>query len=210
MTASTDTLARQLRQDLQLPPQVVERSALLLGGDYAAGRRRRCWAGNAHRGVRIRRVCRRRRRIRELRAIAGAAVSRLAATGLVPAATHAAEVYGINDMELKRIRRLTADTMKPSAQGRSLQALRLVVGDPTAQVALAPALRWSREVWHASVGRAGAMPLPRLRRMWTDARPAAARCWADVSGPMSAAIQAARRAGWKYKGAIRNGQSVWL
>ena len=49
IVASSDAVAASLRRILELPTLVVQRSAVLLGGDYAAGRKRRQWRRTAGR-----------------------------------------------------------------------------------------------------------------------------------------------------------------
>ena len=81
IVASSNQLGRQLSSDLGLPESMAVRSTILLGGDYAAGRRRAAWAGRSGRRARISKTSRRRERVRILRAAAGARVKILAPTG---------------------------------------------------------------------------------------------------------------------------------
>ena len=146
------------------------------------------------------------RRFRRFRAAAGPRAACLAASGIVPAAGHAADIFGLDDVELLRTRRLAASVLTPSAGGRSLTRLLLVRGDATLRSAVAPLLRWAREVWDSSNGARGAMRIGQLRQAWHEARPGTVRRWGDVQGPMSAAVLAAKRVGLEMSGPfhIRN------
>ena len=98
--ASTDALAASIAKDVGLPAKVITRSAVILGGNFGAGRRRAEWAKTAGRRMRIPKVARRRRRLTTFRRAAGARAHKLARTGFLPAAGHAAEVYGVSDSKL--------------------------------------------------------------------------------------------------------------
>ena len=200
IVASTEQLAQQIRKDLQLPGEVAAVSAVFLGGEVATGKPRKAWGGSAGRKVRQLKTKRRLHRVRAFRAAAGPQAARIARTGLVPAAAHAADIFGVSEAELLALQRMAAAAQTPSAQGRSLTALRLVRDDPAEEAAVAPLLRWCREVWEAANTVRRAFTMPQLRSMWTRALPGKVWQWRDCRGPMSAAVLSARRLGWKCRG----------
>ena len=89
----------------------------------------------------------------------------------MPAATHAMEIFGASNSELLSLQRLAAATMTPSALGRPLTALRLIKGDPAEKAAIAPLLRWSREVWDSANSMPKAFSLAQLSRLWRQGSP---------------------------------------
>ena len=212
VVASSEQLAAGIQRDLQLPASSVASATVLLGGEASAGRPRRKWSRQAGRSMRVRRVMLRVPRVRAFRAAAGRAAAGLAKTGLMPAAAHAAEVFGASDAELLRLQRIAAAAQSPSAQGRSLTALRLVRGDPAERAAIAPLLRWCREVWDAARGVPSAHSLSQLRGLWVRASPGSVRKWAHCCGPMGAAVLSAKRIGWRLRGPFaaidRNGRRL--
>ena len=201
LVASHGNLACSVQRSLGLPNQVLHKSAVFLGGEYAAGQQRHRWSSQSNgRNKRFSKVLQRRRKLKAFRTAAGQAAERLAKTGIIPAAAHACEIMGVSDAELHRFQRLAAQVMTPKAKRRSLTALRLVKQDPAEVAAFAPILRWSKEVWLAVTGSAHAMRLPEMRRLWPAAFPGNVRNWSQAAGPMSAAVMSARRLGWKFSG----------
>ena len=186
VVASDPKLARQVCRDLQLPESAATAAAVFWGGEVSMGKRRRLWASKAGRRFRLRQMEARLPRVRAFRAAAGSATARLARTGLVPAAAHAVEIFGLSDRELLRAQRIAAAAQTPSAQGRSLTALRFVKEDPSEKAAIAPLLRWARECWEAVCGSPRAITLPQLRALWLQGKPGRAllwRRWGEVTGP---------------------------
>ena len=145
----------------------------------------------------------------------GGKASRIYATGMGPAATYGAEVNGISDAELLRLRRLAGAAMRPKVQGRSLSMLLLLNRDPTWRANCAPFLQYSKEAWRAwtQTGHEGCLSLQRLRYLWergvtgkngfsTLISPTGKRRWGRVRGPMGAMLLTLHRLGWRMEDAM--------
>ena len=64
---------------------------------------------------------------------------------------YGAEVNGVSDAMLLRMRRCAAAGVQPKARGRSLDvALLLADADPLKDACAAPICRWAKEVWEAT------------------------------------------------------------
>ena len=157
VVATDSVMVTRIKHLLTLPssghaanPKVVT----ALGGDVAAGQTRHAWAKQANRKARIDSTARRMPRVRRLLRAGGRRTRILAQTGLMPAAGHAAELWGMDDDEMLRLQRLAAAATTPIAARRSLTAVRLIRDDPSRGCAYAPIIRWAREVWNASVSDA--------------------------------------------------------
>ena len=166
VAASCRAAARKLCRILGLKrdPQGGSAPALFLGADFAPGRGRQGWARLAKRRARLDKVTKRAVRLRRLRSAAGERAKLLAAAGLAPQGGYDTEITGLDDGELRTLRRAIARGYGPKAGGRSLSAALLVEGDSSEVSALAPVVRWAAECWDAGVGRrAGGLDLPQLR-----------------------------------------------
>eukprot|EP00959_Pyramimonas_sp_CCMP1952_P334133 6997566-Pyramimonas_sp.AAC.1 len=60
-------------------------------------------------------------------------------------AVHGSGLFGISDGELLNLRGMAMSTVKPRAQGRSLNVLCLLSDDPTWRGCCAPVIRWAKE-----------------------------------------------------------------
>ena len=93
-------------------------------------------------------------------------------------------------------------------RGRSLSALWLWYEDPTTSSAVAPILRWSKEVWLAAThprGETGehgqflkVLNLPALRRIWERGRSQRPERWRSVRGPVGATFLSLDRIKWTW------------
>ena len=86
--------------------------------------------------------------------------------------------------------------------GLSLALSLLIEGDPTIEVALAPAVRWAEEVWAAACGDPWALQLTTLRKHWQGAQCKRPGRWGQVRGPLGAAALTLRRLGWAWNSAF--------
>ncbi len=139
-------------------------------------------------------------RVGRLLRAGGIQARRVITAGVVPQATYGAAVHGASDEELRRLRASTASRLGPSAQGRSLDRLLLLVGDPAHEASVAPIVRWSRQPWAAACRTPGAPDVSAMLGWWRAANPTTCKRWADVRGPMAAAVLSARRLGWTFAG----------
>ncbi len=149
---------------------------------------------------------------------------RIFRTGLVPAATYDAPVWGMADAEVASLRKLAATALSPRAPGRSLRLALLWHDVPTADAEHGPALQYFKMTWRAATRREEAMmrhsSLADIRRAWEAAQVefqplveaiAAARgpdgsvpkkvakaAWGRVRGPIAAAALTLARLGWRF------------
>ena len=106
------------------------------------------------------------------------------------------------------MQRLASAAHSPMTAGRSLSALWLWYEDPTTSSAVAPILRWSKEVWLAAThprGETGehgqflkVLNLPALRRFWERGRSQRPERWRSVKGPVGATFLSLDRIKWTW------------
>ena len=135
--------------------------------------------------------------------MAGDRVHCISIAGGRPSLTYGAACYGISNTELLRLRRTLSRTMKPTARGRSLDALHLIKGDPMDTQAHAPILAWSSECWRASCAAGGIgcrLTLADLSRAWDACVPDRPLTWRQVRGPMGALLLSLERLSWRATG----------
>ena len=95
VVASQQIIAHQVCRRLDLPVDSCPQTAtLVLGGDLSAGVQRSVWRHRATRRLRIVKTQHRMKRVKRFRKAVGHRAKLLAKTGLVPAAGHAAELWG--------------------------------------------------------------------------------------------------------------------
>ena len=126
-------------------------------------------------------------------------------SGLRLAIGYGSEITGLSNSELVVAENLALKTLRPTARGRSRQATLLLGGNPSANLASASLVRWAKEVWKAACSPNG-FPgmhnsgLPTLRIAWQSVAETGAtesRSWRSCRGPISAAMLALKRLGWK-------------
>ncbi len=186
-----------------------------LGVDFAAGRRRAAHGRSNTRAQRLRKGFRRRKRLKRLAAVVGGRALGIFTTGTLSGMIYGSEINGISDVELLKINRLAAVTMRPSARGRSLSMLMALHKSPTWRAGTAPVLQYVRAAWRAMAAAGdedGAdLTLPELRqalesldlgrliesrRGGVGTADGKRRRWDRVRGPAGALMLSLDRIGW--------------
>ncbi len=158
--------------------------------------------------------------------VVGSKAKKIFVAGIRPAATYGTQIWGLDDGEIAKLRRLAAAALRPQARGRSLQLTMLWHGVPTAAAENAPLIHFARMVWAATVRRQDAgdrgSSVADIRRMWEEASskflplvdelkkkmdqlngeevPIAftRKLWRQIRGPLGAAALTAARIGWTF------------
>ena len=198
VVASTDKLARSLRAslgELAGAPVVITEA---LGIDFASARARRHYASKSKIQARIVAVAKRRTRLRVMTKFGGKSARRLVTQGATPAALYGVAVTGVTEQQLTQLRRTAACATPPFASGRSLDiALQLSGLDPGPNATGAPLVRWAQEMWQATLPFANrALPVRDLLRAWQAVLAKPPKGWAQVRGPIGAAVLSAKRLQW--------------
>ena len=124
---------------------------------------------------------------------------KLFTAGLAPAAGWGAEVVGVAPSQLTTLRKWAAATARPTTAGRSLRAIMLTSGDPTARASVAAACRWAKEVWLAARREHRAAALGTLSSWWGAAIGAGGpKTWRSAKGPLGTALMELRRITWSW------------
>ncbi len=92
-------------------------------------------------------AAKRERRLGKLSTALGSKATRVFKTGAEKAGTYGAEVWGLADTEVSKLRKLAAATVKPKGRGRSLTLALLLAGAPTAATEVLAVLQYHRAVW---------------------------------------------------------------
>ena len=192
-----------------------------LGVDFGSGRRRgRLGVGSVKR-KRLWAGCRRKRRVATLRRIVGPRVTRhVFSAGVLPAMSYGGEVNGFSDREWRSLQRVAGAAIAGACSGRSLTSTLLLHGDPTWRAAVAPALRWQREIWRASLLDSGDPHMNAcagrvrfrsqdLSDIWNTVAatqhewhtPEGTARWSATRGPIGATILSLQRIGWTCESA---------
>ncbi len=226
--ASSKAVARRIMDRIGLEGE-VRASMVNLGVDFTAGAPRRRVMRASKRAIRWTKGLARRGRLVALRAAVGAKACRIFTGGVAPAVAYDAVVWGLDNAEVIRLRRLGAATLAPKARGRSLTAVHLINGTPTACTEQAAPIQLSRMIWKAATckkdAEARGTDLGSISRWWDAAAPAfreavealaqlhggggggmagrvARRAWSAVRGPFGAAALSLARIGWKLVSAF--------
>jgi len=115
--------------------------------------------------------------------------------------TYGVEVLGVSNSELKEMQRQALSAMTPATRGRSKSAVFTAKGDPTWRPAVAPVLRWAKEVWEAvspSYPAAPRIPLKRLREVWEVVDKKPPKTWGASRSALDAAFLSLKRIGWRF------------
>ncbi len=150
--------ARLLKEAVGAQGRILE-AAPNLGIDAPAAKARGAWHRSSLRRSRLVQAARRERRLAKLSAAVGPKATRIFKSGAEKAGTYGAEVWGLNDSEVKKLRRLAAATVRPKGRGRSLTLALLLAGAPTAAAEVLAVQQYHRVVWKGVTQR----DLSRLR-----------------------------------------------
>ncbi len=202
--------------------------ASLLGIDNAAAAPRAALRANSKRSKRLKAALARKKRLKQVQRAVGSRAKKVFVAGIRPAATYGAQIWGLDDGEAARLRKLAAAALRPQARGRSLRLTMIWHGLPTAGAENAPLLQYARMIWSAAVRRRDAddreSSIADIRRMWEEANKYVAplveslrakmeqldgedlpiaftrKLWRQVRGPLGAAALTAARIGWTFTG----------
>ncbi len=227
IAATTRQLAAVLARKIGVSGGVAG-IASLLGIDNAAAAPRAALRASSKRAKRLKAALARKKRLRQVQRAVGSRARKIFVAGIRPAAAYGAEVWGLDDGEVAKLRRLAAASLRPQARGRSLLLTTLWHGVPTAAAENAPLLQFSRMIWHATTRRQDAADrgssIADIRRMWEEASsqfmpiideytgraeqlegedvPIAftRKLWRRIRGPMGAVALTAARIGWTFSG----------
>ncbi len=206
-------------------PAAATASAVDLGVDITGAKPRSALTKGTKRRARAEAAVRRRSRLRKLAALIGRRATKIYTAGIAPAGLYDTAIWGMDDGELLKSRRMAAETLRPKGRGRSLTALMLINAMPTAKLEVAPAVQYGRMVWRAVAAREEAMrrrtALPDIDAWWRSAHgyfaPAAAairskaatagggglratrKLWATARGPIAATAFTIARLGWEFE-----------
>ncbi len=230
VVATCADTARRLKEVVGAQGRIFE-AAPNLGIDAPAAKPRGAWHRSSLRKSRLVQAAQRERRLRRLSTAIGAKATRIFHTGAEKAGTYGAEIWGLSDSEIKKLRRLAASTVKPRGRGRSLTLALLLAGAPTAQAEVLAVTQYQRMVWKGVTQREQC----RMRGTslgivdsWfkeaqgyaeeltkeagythgdqgADAklgRRGAAAAWRKVRGPIAAAHLTLARMGWRFVNAF--------
>ncbi len=229
IVASSSKVARQIAARLNMEGAVA-RCAPNLGVDATAGAKRRIIrTGKSKRKSRFTSCRARGRKLAAIAKTLGTRAVNIFTSGIAPEANYGAEVWGVTDAEALRLRRTAAAALKPKSKCRSLTAVHLVHGLPTAREELRTIIHYAKQVWRAATDREAAshrrMGLPDIRRLWDAAHTGAEaavtsyaeararsggtadgktarRSWDAVRGPIGAAALTLARIGWRFSSAF--------
>ncbi len=227
ITATTRKLAAGLARGIGVAGGVAA-VATLLGVDNTAAARRVKLGPSSKKAKRMKAALARKGRLQRLQRVVGSKAKKVFVAGVRPAAAYGAHVWGLDDGEVRKMRRTAAAALRPQARGRSLTLTLLWHDVPTAGAELAPLLQLGRMTWNAIVKREDAMSrgtsISDLRKMWEDAsayfQPLAdalrqktqqavddevpiaftRQLWKQIRGPLGAAALTAARIGWRFDG----------
>eukprot|EP00959_Pyramimonas_sp_CCMP1952_P032819 688040-Pyramimonas_sp.AAC.2 len=106
--------------------------------------------------------------------------------GPLPGVLYGVEVHGCSDGEVHHIRRSLGRAMQPSAGGRSLAILMISEYYPARLAAVAPVVRWGKEVWiTASKITPLSLSFAALRSAWSSSF-SRGLTWRSCGGPVGA------------------------
>ncbi len=172
ISATTRNVAAAIARRLRLPGG-TRAAATLLGIDCTAAARRGTLRGGSRKAARLKAAMTRRRRLKQLQKVIGKRAKKIYIAGVQPAAAYGGQVWGLDDGEVVKLRRLAAAALKPSGRCRSLQATLLWHDLPTVDAEHAPILQLSRMVWRAVAEREDAISrgssVSDLRQWWESA-----------------------------------------
>ncbi len=218
--------ARRLKEVVGAQGRIFE-AAPNLGVDAPAAKPRSAWSKSSLRKSRLVQATQREMRLKKLGAVVGSRATRIYRAGAEKAASYGAEIWGLTDAEIRKLRRLAAATVKPRGRGRSLTLALLLAGAPTAAAEFLAVTQYHRVIWKGvtqreqsrlrgtSLGVVGAWF--QEAQQYADelvatagyadgqgeagTRPGgrgAAAAWRKVRGPIAAAHLSLARIGWRF------------
>ncbi len=232
VTATTRSVAASIARGMGLQGGVAA-TATVLGIDSTAGATRSTLGRASTRAKRLRAALARKKRLLQLRRALGDRARKIFVAGVQPAASHGAQVWGLDDAEVRKLRRVAASTLRPGGRCRSLATTLLWHGLPTAAAEHAPLIQLARMTWEAVTCRERAedrgASISCLRQWWeaamVQAEPlvkhieqkraeavamnrevplsATRSCWRKARGPIAAAALTAERIGWRFVSPFR-------
>ncbi len=229
VTSTTRTVAAALGRKLGIGTGVAN-VITILGVDNTAAAPRAALRCRSKKAARLRAALARRRRLQQVQRAVGQRAKKVFVTGLLPQATYGAAIWGMDEGEAIKLRRLAAASLRPHGRCRSLHTTLLWHGAPTAAAEIAPVLQMARMVWQAITRRSDAeargASIADLRQWWEEAMEhaeplvkrmeaimkdaddrgvdisvaASRRIWRQVTGPVGAMALTAARLRWKVVG----------
>ena len=201
ITASCLAVARQLRACLPAGGAAAK-AYKCLGVDIAAGRTRRQVRLLSSKAARAKVLNLRFKKFRMFARTVGAKAKKLVTTGWRPALVYGSSSWGMDDREMAQLSRVSFACSVANTSGRSRTAMLLLRGSPEASAAWASLHKWAKEVWQLGQGicRHGSS-LPSLLKAFGEVRAFPPASWAEVRGPIGAAICEASRLGWQFDSA---------
>ncbi len=226
--ASSKEVGREVAARLSNKEALAE-FAPNLGIDTAAGKRRRCLRTAARKNVRLRTGAARGVRLWAVARSVGRKAIKIFTSGVAPGMLYGTEIWGLDDSETMKLRKIAAVALRPHSKCRSLTLVHLINGMPTAKDESRAAVQYAKAIWRAATNReyaaARGVGLTDLRKQWEEAHagiaphvddyiasaarnggraaPRAARkAWANVRGPVGAAALTLARLGWRMTSAF--------
>ncbi len=149
LVATSKELAQALRRQIPAVTGPVVRSMVNLGTDCLAGKKRGKLSNNMKRCSRLKKGIRRAHRLKILSKVIDSKARRIFVAGIAPAASYGASSRGLDDTEVRKLRRIAAAAFRPHTRNRSLITTLLIHDDPTATIEMAPAIQYARMTWKA-------------------------------------------------------------
>ena len=200
---SSQDITNEIVHRLGVDGKAGTRSTPYLGTDFAGGRSRGAPRTRGKYKQRLNRHSRRLKKLQKFRRAmptkASERIGRIFRTGARPALTYGIEVNGVSDSELDRLRKEYHRHQKPYHGGVSASAKLVLLGDPAAREAFAPALQWCRMLWLAKVNpQVSIVPTAALLSWWKAAVSdvGVLAKWSQTRGPLQRAALSIQRAGW--------------
>ncbi len=152
VTATTRGLAALIARRLHIPGG-TRTAATLLGIDNTAAAPRAALRTRSKKAARHKAAMARKRRLRQVQKAIGARARKIFVAGVQPSATYGAQIWGMDDGEIERLRRIAAAALRPQGRGRSLHVTMMWHDLPTAAAELAPLHQLARTTWSAITSR---------------------------------------------------------
>ncbi len=229
VSATTRALAAAITRGVGLAGG-VRATSTILGVDNTAAAPRIRLRMRSKRSARLKAAMARKKRLKQIQRAVGHRARKIYTAGVQPQATYGAAIWGLDDGEVRRLRRLAAAALRPQGRCRSLRTTMLWHDLPTATAEIAPIVQLSRVVWNAIARRGDAemrgATVADLRRWWEAAYrqveptvrkledrmkaaqerdeevpiPFSRSLWKRIRGPIGAAALTAARLGWRFTG----------
>ena len=202
VVSSSSSCAKRIAAQLGLPTCTIGKSAKDLGVDFTAGNR----LSSRHLSVFAWRRAKTKFRVNKIAAFSSVrrASHRLFFTGALPASSFGVEVIGATDKVIASLRRDAASCLGISGHRRSLDLTFGLVSrmDPGALAAVAPLVRYAKEVWLASTPGCDSSVIKYISLIKgfhsSILCGKAYKSWGYSRGRLGAAFFAARRIGWTF------------